>query len=156
MDWLNRPASWKALILTYAGLVSIGTYGFVSGHERDQKLERQDTALCKVVRNVHTNAIFRWKTEQAALMGQRAYVNDPKAQRKNPDLVRRVRESLPVTEGRVAVARRGVVATRVPATCATDRSTRADRKLIRSPLLPGAPSDRQPESVQPQTHQPQG
>lgn len=109
-DWLNRPVKLKWVLVTYLGFFALGGYTHEIGATRDDD-------LCAVVQNVHTNAVFRYHTEQINFRQTREFLADPGTRRDSPSLYKRIKDSLPVTKDRVEVARRGAIATRVPPSC---------------------------------------
>jgi hypothetical protein len=107
--FLKRPAAWGAVIVAYFGMFA--GFGFYVNERNNQHDD-----LCEVVRNVHTNAKFRYRTELDRLDQSKKFLADP-ASKDNIALYRRVKSTLPVVKQTVEVARRGAVSTRVPPSC---------------------------------------
>lgn len=81
--------------------------------EGDRKAAQARGEICVVIVNVHTNALFRYHTEQQALKGTLEYLKTGE----DKNLVRRIRANLPIQRRQTRDARNNVVATRVPPTC---------------------------------------
>lgn len=137
--FMRRPVSWAAVFLSYAGVIAAVSYAAASGaasqdavrmeareraaalavetRSRAAVLEQEaivrERDICHVIINVHTNAVFRYRTERQSLHGAKEYVRTGE----DPDLRRRIRANLPITRRRVRDAKNNVRATAVPPTC---------------------------------------
>lgn len=108
--FLARPATVGAVILSYFGLAGVG----LVGHE-DAASKADIAALCKVVRDVHTNAVFRYHSEQQRVVQTQDFLADPKV--KHDALYDRVKANLPNALNDLKAAKQGAQSTTVPATC---------------------------------------
>lgn len=135
-EFLGRPVPWGATILSYGGImVALFFTFYVNGTNdtntravsmrNDQRIERvvaqvrsegerREDEFCTLAFNQHENAKFRLRTERKALANSKEYVRTGE----DVNLVRRVRETLPLARQRVADAARLVDATSVPEVCA--------------------------------------
>lgn len=112
MALLSKPATWGALILTYFGLI-----GVFLVDRRDSASKADIAQVCKVVRDVHTNAVFRWHTEQNRVKQTRSYLDDPASRSESPQLYARVQAGFPAQLETLKAAKQGARATHVPPTC---------------------------------------
>lgn len=139
MTFLRRPVAWGAVLLSYVGIIAVTAYAAGTAASNSTAVQREsqraNTALeqrfqaadrrissvnnaanrdlCKVVSNVHVNAKFRARTEHQNLRNAKAYVRTGE----DANLVRRVRDTLPIVRQRVRDAEANVRATAVPPTC---------------------------------------
>lgn len=133
--WWRKPVSWGAVVITYAGIIAAVSYAASVGaasqdsvraesqradtrlervvRDGDRQAARARSEICEVIVDVHTNALFRYQTEKQALASSVEYVKTGE----DKNLVRRVKQGLPVARARVQDARANVVATRPPPTC---------------------------------------